>query len=90
MASHYGARIRKQEAAVLKVQRAVYECPACGKQRVKRVGFARWRCRACGAEFAGGAYAPTTTVGKVARKVLAGEAAVTPTGEVVEEKPERK
>jgi len=70
MGSHYGAKIRKREEEVLKRQRALYECPKCGKKKLHRRGYAKWECRACGAEFAGGAYSPETTVGAAARKIL--------------------
>ena len=70
MGSRYGAKIRKREAEVLSRQRAAYECPRCGKRKVRRRGYARWECRSCGAEFAGGAYSPETMVGSAAKKIL--------------------
>ncbi len=70
MGSRYGAKVRKREAEVLARQRALYECPKCGKKRLKRRGYARWECRSCGSQFAGGAYVPETTVGAAARKIL--------------------
>ncbi len=70
MGSRYGAKTRKKELDVMRRQRALYECPKCGKKRVKRKGCAKWVCRACGAEFAGGAYSPETTVGSAAKKIL--------------------
>jgi len=70
MGSRYGTKTRKKELKALVGQRALYECPKCGKKRVKRKGYARWVCRACGLEFAGGAYSPETTVGSVAKKIL--------------------
>jgi large subunit ribosomal protein L37Ae len=70
MGSRYGVRTRKRFREVQKIERQKHDCPRCGKKRVKRIGNALWRCSACGTEFAGGAYAPATTVGESARKVI--------------------
>jgi large subunit ribosomal protein L37Ae len=66
----YGVKTRKRREAALAQQKATYECPRCGKLAVRRTGYARWACRACGLVFAGGAYAPETAVGAAARKAL--------------------
>jgi large subunit ribosomal protein L37Ae len=70
MGSRYGVRIRKLESKVLEKQRSSYECPVCGKEKVRRTGFALWKCKACGAVFAGGSYEFSTDVGRAARKFL--------------------
>lgn len=70
MGSRYGVRIRKLEKKVLERQRSAYECPVCGKQKVKRVGFALWKCKSCGSTFAGGAYELSTDVGRAAKKFI--------------------
>lgn len=70
MGSHYGKKIRERIKKATAAQRTPHACPQCGKKRVKRVGFAFWKCRSCGAEFAGGAYSPETTVGLTARKII--------------------
>lgn len=49
-----GAELRKMVKAAKDAKRARYQCPVCGKKKVKREGFARWGCRACGTVFAGG------------------------------------
>ena len=56
--ARYGVRIRRR--AIGSGPRR-YPCPSCGTQRVKRVSAGIWSCERCGATFAGGAYAPTTT-----------------------------
>ncbi len=70
MGSRYGVRIRKLESKVLERQRSAYECPVCGKQKVKRKHFAVWACNSCGTVIAGGAYELSTDVGRSARKFL--------------------
>lgn len=73
MGSRYGRTIRKREEKVLAMQRDTYACPACGKKSVKRISNALWKCKSCGAEFAGGAYSPQTAVGETARKFIDGQ-----------------
>lgn len=70
MGSHYGKKIRERVRKATAEQKKWHACPQCGKKRVKRVGFALWKCRSCAAEFAGGAYSPETTVGLTARKII--------------------
>jgi large subunit ribosomal protein L37Ae len=70
MGSRYGVKIRKRENSVLKVKRAKHTCPKCGKQKVKRVSNAIWKCGSCNATFAGGAYSPTTQLGAQAKKAV--------------------
>lgn len=66
----YGVRIRKRLNAVLKQTKAKHACPYCGKTNVRRKEAGIWACRSCGAEFAGGAYTPTTEVGTTAKKFV--------------------
>ncbi len=63
--SKYGASIRKLVDAAEKSKKVRYECPRCGKKKVARKGYAQWRCRSCGAEFAGGAYSLRTETGEI-------------------------
>ena len=70
MVSRYGVKIRSREKKILQQQRLKHACPSCGKKSVRRVSTALWKCRSCGALFAGGAYSPTTTVGAMARKTV--------------------
>ncbi|NYZ78451.1 50S ribosomal protein L37ae, partial [Candidatus Micrarchaeota archaeon] len=53
MGSHYGKKIRERVKKATAEQKKLHACPQCGKKRVKRVGFALWKCRSCAAEFAG-------------------------------------
>jgi large subunit ribosomal protein L37Ae len=71
--SRYGRRIRNLvDAATLKKKDA-YECPKCGKKSVKRVSYALWGCRSCGARVAGGAYSLSTATGQTAKRMLSKE-----------------
>ncbi len=68
----YGASIRKRYAAVKAKKQAFYKCEACGKMSVRRMGTSIWKCRHCGAVYAGGAYTMTTPEGEVARRLIEG------------------
>ncbi|MEM2909393.1 MAG: hypothetical protein QW590_01305 [Candidatus Bilamarchaeaceae archaeon] len=67
----YGARIRKLYEAAIVAAKTAYECPKCHKKKLRRAGNAFWKCRSCGAEFAGGAYSFTTEVGEIASRLMA-------------------
>jgi len=67
----YGAEMRKRADTVDRQRVARYVCPKCGKRKVKRQGHAVWKCRSCGATFAGGAYSLTTAVGETGRRIIA-------------------
>lgn len=66
----YGATIRKLAEKAIDSSRAWYECPKCHKKKVVRKGNSLWKCRSCGAELAGGAYALRTEVGEVAARLI--------------------
>lgn len=61
--SRYGRKVRKNYLDVVKKQKELYDCPVCRKKMVKRVGFALWKCKSCGAKIAGGAYTLSTLGG---------------------------
>jgi large subunit ribosomal protein L37Ae len=67
----YGAEMRKRADTVDRQRIAKYACPKCGKRKVKRQGHAVWKCKSCGATFAGGAYSLTTAVGETGRRIIA-------------------
>lgn len=66
----YGASIRKRYASVKAEKRSAYRCEMCGRESVKRIGTSIWKCRHCGATYAGGAYTMTTASGEVARRLI--------------------
>jgi large subunit ribosomal protein L37Ae len=68
----YGATVRKRYAKVIEQLKMPHNCPQCGFARVKRESIGIWQCRKCGFKFAGGAYAPVTKLGVVAKRVAKG------------------
>ena len=66
----YGARVRKRYAAVKMEKQASYRCEMCGKTSVRRISTSIWRCRHCGATYAGGAYTMATPAGEVAKRLM--------------------
>jgi len=66
----YGLRVRRRVASIEAKMRRYHRCPSCGYLRVRRVSTSIWRCRKCGAKFAGGAYLPQTEGGRVALRTI--------------------
>lgn len=71
----YGASIRKRQAEVRRNKTAAYACDSCGRESVRRIGTGIWKCRHCGAVFAGGAYTFKTAAGESAKKLVSDIAA---------------
>ena len=66
----YGTSIRKRYRSIKAEKQASYKCEMCGRMTVKRIGTSIWKCRHCGATYAGGAYTMTTAAGEVARRLI--------------------
>ncbi len=66
----YGRKVRLAFNKAKKLQTAKYECPKCGKKKVKRQSFAIWQCSSCKSIFAGGAYKLTTPEGETVKRLL--------------------
>ena len=66
----YGVSLRKRYATVQKEKQSRYICDVCGKEAIKRVSAGIWKCRHCGATFAGGAYNLKTEAGKNVSRLL--------------------
>lgn len=47
-----GAKLRKLYYEVKRKKQALYKCPVCGKQKVKRVAAGIWECKNCKTKFA--------------------------------------
>jgi large subunit ribosomal protein L37Ae len=60
----YGRKSRKLVADIEEKSKALYDCPQCGRTKVKRTSTAIWSCRKCGYTFAGGSFAPETSLGR--------------------------
>lgn len=57
--SRYGKRIRAKFSDIEKIQKKRHMCPVCKMKYVKRVSSGVWKCKKCGAKFAGQAYYPS-------------------------------
>ena len=66
----YGVKARSIIKEIEGKQRVYHPCPKCGRRRVKRTDTGIWKCKKCGAIFAGGAYLPQTTPGIEVEKSL--------------------
>ncbi|MBS7659896.1 MAG: 50S ribosomal protein L37ae [Candidatus Bathyarchaeia archaeon] len=75
LGARYGATVRKRYIKIITELRKDHLCPRCGLLRVKRVSVGVWTCKKCGYTFTGGAYAPSTKIGTIARRVAKGAAA---------------
>lgn len=64
--TRYGSTVRKRVREVEKKQSQKHKCPSCASKKVKRLAVALWECGFCGHKYAGGAYEPSTPVGKTA------------------------
>ncbi|UCD73120.1 MAG: 50S ribosomal protein L37ae [Candidatus Bathyarchaeota archaeon] len=72
LGSRYGVRTRRRLSQVESQSRAVYECPRCGRRRVKRISIGIWGCSKCGYTFAGGAHVPLTKLGEIVKRATRG------------------
>ncbi len=68
--ARYGRKIRLLFNKAKKQQTQKYECPRCGKKKVKRESFAIWKCNSCNSVFAGGAYRFSTPEGQTVFRLL--------------------
>ena len=66
----YGRKIRLLYNTAKKKQKEKYECPHCGKKKVKRISVGLWQCQSCKAVFAGGAYQFLTPEGKTSLRLV--------------------
>lgn len=66
----YGVSLRKRYETVRADKKKRYKCDMCGKEAVKRVGTGIWKCRHCGATYAGGAYSLKTATGDTFNRII--------------------
>ncbi len=72
LGSRYGVTVRRRLAQVESQSKTLYECPRCGRRKVKRISVGLWVCSKCEYTFAGGAYVPSTKPGEMAERVVRG------------------
>jgi len=70
--ARYGATVRKRYVKVISEVKKAHKCPQCGTESVRRQSVGVWKCRKCGFTFTGGAYAPVTKLGVVAKRAAKG------------------
>lgn len=70
--ARYGATVRKRYIEVVSGLKREHKCPQCGSTSVRRQSVGVWRCRKCDVVFTGGAYAPATKLGEVAKRAAKG------------------
>lgn len=66
----YGRKSRKLVADMEEKTHAQYDCPQCGRTRVRRISSAIWSCTKCGHTFAGGTFLPETSLGRSVSRSL--------------------
>lgn len=72
LGARYGGTVRKRYTKILTEMKHPHKCPQCGFESVRRKSVGVWNCRKCGITFTGGAYAPTTKLGTVAKRTVKG------------------
>jgi len=72
LGARYGSTVRKQYVKVLSEMKTAHKCPQCGSESVRRRSVGLWNCKKCGSTFTGGAYAPVTKLGVVAKRTAKG------------------
>ncbi len=60
----YGRKSRKLVADLEEKTKALYDCPQCGRTKVRRISSAIWSCTKCGYTYAGGTFVPETSLGR--------------------------
>ncbi|MFB3765800.1 MAG: 50S ribosomal protein L37ae [Methanotrichaceae archaeon] len=60
----YGRKSRKLVADMEEKTKALYDCPQCGRTKVRRISSAIWSCAKCGYTYAGGTFVPETSLGR--------------------------
>jgi large subunit ribosomal protein L37Ae len=66
--ARYGRKAKRTVKTVEENMKKNHTCPQCDRPAVKRVSSGIWKCRKCNAVFTGGAYLPSTPMGKTAAR----------------------
>ena len=63
--ARYGSTLRKRWKQIMEARYAPHTCPICGiRGHVVRISVGLWKCKKCGAVFAGAAYVPVSGLNK--------------------------
>ena len=75
--ARYGRKAKRTVKDIEDKMHAKHICPKCDRPGVKRTHAGIWKCKKCGNVFTGGAYVPSTPMGKVAtrniKRIVGGE-----------------
>jgi len=66
--ARYGRKAKRTVKQIEENMKKYHTCPQCDRPAVKRVATGIWKCRKCDAVFTGGAYVPSTPMGKTAAR----------------------
>lgn len=66
--ARYGRKAKRTVKQIEENMKIYHNCPQCDRPAVKRVSAGIWKCRKCNAVFTGGAYVPSTPMGKTAAR----------------------
>ena len=64
----YGRKAKRTVKKIEENMKKNHTCPQCDRLAVKRVSAGIWKCRKCDVVFTGGAYVPSTPMGKTAAR----------------------
>lgn len=60
--ARYGRSLKERYSLIEDAQKKLYECPECGKPKLKRLSKGIWQCTKCNAKIAGKAYSVSKKV----------------------------
>lgn len=60
--ARYGRSLKERYSLIEDEQKKLYDCPECGKPKLKRVSKGIWQCTKCNAKIAGKAYSVSKKV----------------------------
>jgi large subunit ribosomal protein L37Ae len=66
----YGRKLRKRWLEIEKKEKVLHRCPVCQRLSVKRISTSIWKCKKCDVKFSGGAYLPSTAIGKTVERIV--------------------
>jgi large subunit ribosomal protein L37Ae len=64
----YGRKAKRTVKKIEEKMKKNHLCPHCDRIAVKRISSGIWKCKRCNTVFTGGAYLPSTSMGKTAAR----------------------